>query len=339
MSIAILLIFILGINQLCRVSGAPIGQVGNGNDFGVEFGNKIGPQDELVFANVSQLRRLTNLIKSRNTTFSGFKKRLDTNFGIDVVSKISSANASKSHEIGQTSASIGTLNERSRNFTFVMCRDLLDSDEQRVIDFSSAKWNWTNPEDVLIDGLKAKNFTARLNAMVDSSLVQLTIFAILFNQSGEINYAGLKIPVSEGSVKISYLAKNWPFKSVNSSLFYAVTIASSGNGVSSVNSTLNIGNGFFDMPSLAILDGKVKPIKIRYFTDQDSSNGTQVGVIFEIPYFNETLYYDPISSLRSESYAPSSFIPRPDNSANASSLRMLAVLLGILLVNIIHNKY
>jgi hypothetical protein len=186
-------------------------------------------------------------------------------------------------------------------YTIVRFRRLIDSDGQKAKDFEDAEWSWTAPQDTIVGGLKAKNFSASLGNTIGNASVELSVYAIVFDESGTVDYAGQRVQVYPGAVKISYLVNKWPFKSTNSSLFYAVTLSSSGKGVANSNFTLNVGNGLFNMPPFAIVDGQVKEIKIRYLVDDDSDNGTQAGVIFEFPYFNESLYYDPVSSLNAES--------------------------------------
>jgi hypothetical protein len=222
--------------------------------------------------------------------------------------------------------------DSANQFTILRFRRLIDSDGQKAKDFEDAEWSWTAPQDVLINGLKAKNFSATLRNTIGTASVQLSVHAIVFAESGTVDYAGQKVEVYPGAVKVSYLVDKWPFKSTNSSLFYSVTISSSGKGVSNSNSTLTVGNGLFNMPSFAILDGQVKGIKIRYLVDEDSDNGTQSGVIFEFPYFSQSLYYDPVSSLKTESAVLTSnsaaFIQNPLVIVFAA---LFAVLFGIVM--------
>jgi hypothetical protein len=240
-----------------------------------------------------------------------------------------------SHTLSGLSGLIKTVNSRN-NFTFVRCRGLIDSDLQSVPGFEDAEWNWTLPEDVVINGLRAKNYSAPLQVKVGNSTARLSIHAIIFSDSGTIDYAGEKVAVYPGAVKLSYLVNNWPFKSSNSSLFYSLTVSSSGQGVSNDDLALKIGSGLFNASGLALVDGNVAEIKIRYIVDQDSENGTQAAIIFEFPYFNSSLYYDPISSLRSDEMQ-TSLIPASVSAGSVSTLN--AILLSAVLSFMIGNFF
>ncbi len=51
-------------------------------------------------------------------------------------------------------------------FTVVRFRRLIDSDGQIANNFEDAEWSWTAAQDIVIGGLKAKNFSASLGNSV-----------------------------------------------------------------------------------------------------------------------------------------------------------------------------
>jgi hypothetical protein len=193
-------------------------------------------------------------------------------------------------------------------FTFVKLRKLVDSDGQTAKNFEDADWTWSSAQQVTLSGLSAKNFSAKLSTQVASKQVSVELNGMIFSQNGTIPYGDGTVDVYEGSVKISYLISNWPFKYDNSTLFLAVTVGSSGRGVNNSRSVgengedrpkISVGDGFFDTPTYALHDNLTLPIKVRFLVDSDSDSGSQAGVIFEFNKFNTSLYYDPVSVLGS----------------------------------------
>jgi hypothetical protein len=300
---------------ITRNSGDRLGNSGAGSRFGDKDGKgfgEIGNFSDVLkkfpvnkFVNSTKLEKIIDELKNRTRSY--LDKKFDDKTGDDDTVKRPAKSEDKDILFAGRSGLI-KVKDAANQFTVVRFRKLFDSDGQTAKDFEDAVWSWTAPQDVTVDGLKAKNFSASLTSStggVDS--FKLAVHGLIFSENGTIDYAGQKLDVYAGAVKISYLVSNWPFKSTNSSLFYAVTVSSSGRGVYSDNvDTLSIGNGMFNTPTVAILDGKATDIKVRGIVDQDADNGTQVAVIFEFPYFSDSLYYDPISALRADDMSYSS---------------------------------
>jgi hypothetical protein len=211
-------------------------------------------------------------------------------------------------------------------FTSIKFRRLIDSDGQRAKKFEDDNWTWTPAQQTTVNGLAAKNFTATMSALVGSKTATLLINGLIFSENGTIPYGNGTVDVYKGSVKISYTISNWPFKMTNSTLYLSVTVGSSGKGVNSTRSSgkprVTVGDAFFGVPTVALVDNVVTPINVRYLVDCDSDQGSQAGVVFEFPYFANSLYYDPVSVL--DTYLP--------NAASISNLGMISSIAAVLLV-------
>ncbi|KAJ0389875.1 hypothetical protein P43SY_010886 [Pythium insidiosum] len=124
------------------------------------------------------------------------------------------------------------------------------------------------------------------------------------------------IPVPAGALKFTITMSDWPFQSTNNSVRFAVKLAARGkdgkardkptkkargdsDDLKKIN-RVDMGEGMFmDAPAIAVLDGASKDI-----TATVETVGKDIEYVWVFPYFNKTLYYDPVMGSEDPSAQP-----------------------------------
>ncbi|KAJ0390522.1 hypothetical protein P43SY_010835 [Pythium insidiosum] len=147
--------------------------------------------------------------------------------------------------------------------------------------------------------------TANFN--LTATIVQSNATAMNGNQS---------LPVPAGALKFTISLSDWPFESTNNSVRFAITLAARGKDGKARGKPskkprgdsdklkkidrVDMGEGMFmDAPALAVLDGVTKDI-----TATVEQSGNAVEYVWVFPYFNKTLYYDPVVGSEDPSAQP-----------------------------------
>jgi hypothetical protein len=185
---------------------------------------------------------------------------------------------------------------------------LIDSEGRFAADFESANWNWSSAGEVQVSGFTASNFVASVTSKVldsDGKFVgttRLSLRAMVFRDTGKVQYGSRFVGVSPGSVVLSYTISSWPFTASSSKLYLSVTMSSAEQSKISAkgfgeNARIFAGDAYLNTPNLAISDSQEKQVDVLYFSESSSS----AGVIFALPYFSESLRYDIVGAALSSS--------------------------------------
>jgi len=188
-------------------------------------------------------------------------------------------------------------------------------EQVEFVDLSRASSVWQSPTTSFDDvDYEAVSFTHTL--LMDTENVTFAFSAKLFKVDSTVQYGQQQIAVLKNELEFSINITNWPFRSMENTLTYGITVNSKGGGKSKKGKlpTLddvrgrkikNVGTTYskpqkealFDTgnllaPTTAIVDGVEQDITLRI--GQKSTQNTLI--TFTFPAFQSTLYYDPILS-------------------------------------------
>jgi hypothetical protein len=206
-------------------------------------------------------------------------------------------------------------NASSTEYFAFELRQMIDSNGNRVENIDQQPWKISGPQNLKRNGLAVQTYVASgvVNITSKSGLssgkANVEVTVELFAEAGMVEYGDSSIRVFPGSVKFSYRVDRWPFSSVSDRLYFGIrSIASGSGGVYSEGNRLKVGDGFIDTPAFAQADAKDVPINVFY----EKSSSNEAFLLFEFPAFFSTLYYDPVASLSSNSFANA-----PENVASS----------------------
>ncbi|GLE06079.1 hypothetical protein PINS_up015290 [Pythium insidiosum] len=125
-----------------------------------------------------------------------------------------------------------------------------------------------------------------------------------------------KLPVPAGALKFTVTLSDWPFAASTNSVRLALTLSARGKDGKKRGKPqkkprgdsdklkkidrVDMGEGMFmDAPALAVLDGVSKDINATVESDDKG-----IEYVWVFPYFNRTLYYDPVVGSEDPSAQP-----------------------------------
>lgn len=193
--------------------------------------------------------------------------------------------------------------------------------------FNKLDAEWTPMEEMVIDGVTTQSTSFASNVTVGpngkSGTAEFNITANIYNNNGTTMNGNQSIHVPAGGLKFTVSIKNWPFKSSANHLHFGVTLKARGkdgrdgpkperkpkkvnNGTDPKIDRCDMGEGMFmDAPAQAVLDDVQADINATI-----DATGPEVIYQWDFPYFNKTLYYDPVVGSEDEAAQPG-YIPPP----------------------------
>jgi hypothetical protein len=149
------------------------------------------------------------------------------------------------------------------------------------------------------------------------------------------------IPIKAGTAKFTIQIENWPFLSKNNSLKFGVSFVSGGGRSTPMMkssdkdrddddddnerkqgrqwgtnlTTILVGPGRLDSPSLGFVDGK--NVTVKQEKNDDTTDGN-FGIQWVFPYFEKKLFFDPTLDVSSPDAPPTAMLDFPDSNSNSN---------------------
>ncbi|GLE06076.1 hypothetical protein PINS_up015287 [Pythium insidiosum] len=192
---------------------------------------------------------------------------------------------------------------------------------QKAEDFKSINAEWSEFEDTTLGDADAvsTSFIATVpvgpkNKVAGQAKFNLTA-TIVHSNTSAMN-GEQKLPVPAGALKFTVTLSDWPFAASTNSVRLALTLSARGKDGKKRGKPqkkprgdsdklkkidrVDMGEGMFmDAPALAVLDGVSKDINATVESDDKG-----IEYVWVFPYFNRTLYYDPVVGSEDPSAQP-----------------------------------
>jgi len=207
-----------------------------------------------------------------------------------------------------------------------------------VEDFDKVQHLWKTPKNATINNNNCTSIG--FSTLVKSKhsptfFANFTVTTMIFKTTNDVNvtYANTTIVVPKSSIKFTIDISGWKFQSSNNRLRIGAKINSNRykrNEFKFRNNRTRVvfvtDNGFFDMPSFAVIDGKqITDVNVTTYTTDDQKNA--IWLVF--PFFNGSLHYDPVISNDPSIYDGTSTLVNNAHSASSNVFVMSIVLLLI----------
>ncbi|GLE02165.1 hypothetical protein PINS_up011009 [Pythium insidiosum] len=193
---------------------------------------------------------------------------------------------------------------------------------QKAENFNAIDAEWTDFEETYLGDAEGMSTSYVTDVIVGprgnpAGTAKFNLTATIVSANATAKNGDQSVPVPAGALKFTISLANWPFKSTNNSVRFAVTLSARGKSGKSAKDKptkkargdsgdlqkidrVDMGEGMFmDAPALAVLDGASKDITA---TVESSNNAVEYVWVF--PYFNRTLYYDPVVGSEDPSAQP-----------------------------------
>jgi hypothetical protein len=216
--------------------------------------------------------------------------------------------------IASISSSLALVKLKARSdegkFMSFAVRKLIDSKGNEAAGLETLSWSFSGPETAFNpqNNIKYQKYFASIQPSVFSlqksylGVARLEMQLEFYMNNGSIRYGDSLVPLYPGSVKFSFKISNWPFQSTNDRLYLGMSAVSSGTvDLSLKGSRINIGDGFILTPFFALKDNSQEKVPIQISNDKVSES--QGMLLFDFPAFSNYIYYDPVASMNSNSFA------------------------------------
>jgi hypothetical protein len=183
-------------------------------------------------------------------------------------------------------------------------------------------FDWTDPQDAVINGYKAKRITTQSN-LRGQGLFAITAF--IFSEDAKVVHGQTEYSIPKNSLKFSIKIGNWKWDAAGNTLQMTMDYRSSTKKPSNPDvlvkknageSVIELGSGTLTIASRALVDGQEVDINPEL-----TRTGPARSVQLHFPHFTDGVDYDPTLAA-----APLS----PDQGLTGDSTRLLPSLLTVL---------